>query len=409
MLWRHGTSRAIAAALDALAEGAGLNRTKGWQPVRAAVTGSNVSPPLPESLALLGRERTVARIRAAAHEGAPSRWCWPSCRWWRAAPAGPAAGVRRARRVTVAALKPPIVWKPIPFCAARKRQMAAYSNRHYGTWSWHLTDPKVIVEHYTDGTTWQGAWNNFAANVKHIGEFPGVCAHFIIDTDGTIYQLVSLKMRCRHAVGHELHLDRHRARRHERRRWCWATRRRCARRSAHAVADGEVRHQHRQRDRPRTRRLESPFHHELYPVWQCLVHADWLHRDMRIDERHVGARLRPRGPVAGVQGTPEGYAGAAHAIAASDVDVVCVQHEFGLYGIWRDEGWEGERWIEGTYEDHLAAFLEEVRKPTLVTFHTVLPEPTPAVRERCGSIAAAADGLVVMAESAVEILARPTG
>ncbi len=56
----------IAATLDGLATGAGLNRTKGWQPIRAAVTGSNVSPPLPESLALLGRERTIARVRAAA-------------------------------------------------------------------------------------------------------------------------------------------------------------------------------------------------------------------------------------------------------------------------------------------------------------------------------------------------------
>ncbi len=56
----------IGGALDALAASAGLNRTKGWQPVRAAVTGSNVSPPLPESLELLGRERTTARIRAVA-------------------------------------------------------------------------------------------------------------------------------------------------------------------------------------------------------------------------------------------------------------------------------------------------------------------------------------------------------
>jgi len=30
------------------------------------VTGSNISPPLPESLALLGRDRTLERIRAAA-------------------------------------------------------------------------------------------------------------------------------------------------------------------------------------------------------------------------------------------------------------------------------------------------------------------------------------------------------
>jgi glutamyl-tRNA synthetase len=59
------TAEAIGEALDVLAEGAGLNRTKGWQPVRAAVTGSTVSPPLPESLELLGRERTIARLRAA--------------------------------------------------------------------------------------------------------------------------------------------------------------------------------------------------------------------------------------------------------------------------------------------------------------------------------------------------------
>jgi glutamyl-tRNA synthetase len=57
---------AIKDTLDGCASGAGLNRTKGFQPVRAAVTGSTVSPPLPESLELLGRERTVQRLRAAA-------------------------------------------------------------------------------------------------------------------------------------------------------------------------------------------------------------------------------------------------------------------------------------------------------------------------------------------------------
>jgi len=56
----------IQEALDGVAASAGLSRTKGWQPVRAAVTGSNVSPPLPESLALLGKERTLQRLRAVA-------------------------------------------------------------------------------------------------------------------------------------------------------------------------------------------------------------------------------------------------------------------------------------------------------------------------------------------------------
>jgi glutamyl-tRNA synthetase len=64
-LERWGTEE-IQEALDRVANEAGLSRTKGWQPVRAAVTGSNVSPPLPQSLALLGRDRTVSRLRAAA-------------------------------------------------------------------------------------------------------------------------------------------------------------------------------------------------------------------------------------------------------------------------------------------------------------------------------------------------------
>jgi glutamyl-tRNA synthetase len=59
------TAEAIEGALDGLAERAGLSRTKAFQPVRAAVTGSNVSPPLPGSLELLGKERTVARVGAA--------------------------------------------------------------------------------------------------------------------------------------------------------------------------------------------------------------------------------------------------------------------------------------------------------------------------------------------------------
>jgi glutamyl-tRNA synthetase len=57
---------AIASRLDELAAGAGLNRRKGYAPVRAAVTGSTVSPPLPESLEVLGRDRTVDRLRRAA-------------------------------------------------------------------------------------------------------------------------------------------------------------------------------------------------------------------------------------------------------------------------------------------------------------------------------------------------------
>jgi len=43
----------------------GLSARKGLQPVRVAVTGSTVSPPLFESLAALGRARTLDRLRGA--------------------------------------------------------------------------------------------------------------------------------------------------------------------------------------------------------------------------------------------------------------------------------------------------------------------------------------------------------
>jgi glutamyl-tRNA synthetase len=58
------TAEEITMGLTRLQERLNLSRTKAWQPIRAAVTGSDVSPPLPESLALLGRDRTLSRIRA---------------------------------------------------------------------------------------------------------------------------------------------------------------------------------------------------------------------------------------------------------------------------------------------------------------------------------------------------------
>ncbi len=60
------TDSAIEQALrEALVEGLGLKPRHAFGPVRVAVTGSAVSPPLFESMALLGRERSLARLRAA--------------------------------------------------------------------------------------------------------------------------------------------------------------------------------------------------------------------------------------------------------------------------------------------------------------------------------------------------------
>jgi len=126
-----------------------------------------------------------------------------------------AAGVRRHARAVLAAgadevvgaaaaaPKPRIVWSPIPFGADRLRQMRAYARRHYGLDRARLLAPKVIVEHFTASSTYGPAFNTFAANAPDVefGERPGVCAHFIVDRDGAIHQLVRLKWMCRHTVG----------------------------------------------------------------------------------------------------------------------------------------------------------------------------------------------------------------
>jgi beta-N-acetylhexosaminidase len=102
-----------------------------------------------------------------------------------------------------AARKPAIVDRPIPFGAKRRQEMAAYAKRHYGIDTYRLVNPHVIVEHYTGTPSFSATYNTFAADVAdpELHELPNVCAHFVIDTDGTIYQLVPLGIMCRHTVG----------------------------------------------------------------------------------------------------------------------------------------------------------------------------------------------------------------
>jgi N-acetylmuramoyl-L-alanine amidase len=190
-------------------------------------------------------------------------------------------------------VRPAIEWKRIPFGAARKRQTAAYSQRHYGERTWVLADPRVVVEHYTAGTSFDPAWNHFAANAPHLGELPGVCAHFLIDTDGTIYQLVNLRIRCRHAIGMNWTavgiehvgtsapqiLRNGPVMRASLRLTVWLMAR-------FGISWGDV--------IGHAEILQSPYHREGYPSWRCRTHADWNRREMRVYRtrlRRVARRL----------------------------------------------------------------------------------------------------------------------
>jgi N-acetylmuramoyl-L-alanine amidase len=106
----------------------------------------------------------------------------------------------------VVAPKPHVISDPIPFGSERKAQMAAYVRRHYGSFmapTYKLTDPHVIVIHYTETPTFQATYNTFAPDTpdSELHELPNTCAHFVIDKGGGIHQLVPLDIMCRHTVG----------------------------------------------------------------------------------------------------------------------------------------------------------------------------------------------------------------
>ena len=105
--------------------------------------------------------------------------------------------------VAGAVAPPRVVSTPIPYGAKRRREMRAYAERHYGIDDYRLRRPRVIVEHYTASNSFSSAFDTFAADVPDVelGELPGVCAHYVIDRDGTIHQLVPTTIMCRHTVG----------------------------------------------------------------------------------------------------------------------------------------------------------------------------------------------------------------
>jgi N-acetylmuramoyl-L-alanine amidase len=117
------------------------------------------------------------------------------------------AGVRRHAGAVMAlagAIAPPReVAKPIPYGADRRADMADYAKRHYGFHDFRLRDPKVIVQHYTVTSSFPPVFDYFSRNQPdpELNELPGVCSHYVIDRDGTIYRLVPASIMCRHAVG----------------------------------------------------------------------------------------------------------------------------------------------------------------------------------------------------------------
>jgi len=192
--------------------------------------------------------------------------------------------------------KPAIVWKPIPFGAQRKAETAAYAKRHYGSSTWRLSHPRVIVEHYTASDSFSSAYSTFAADTPdgELHELPGVCAHFVIDKDGTIYQLVPLTVMCRHTVGLNYTavgiehvgtsdaeiLGNPRQLNASLRLTAWLMRR-YGIELRNVIGHNES--------------LTSPYHKELYASWRCQTHGDWTRADMDVFRARLAALARRDG------------------------------------------------------------------------------------------------------------------
>jgi glycosyltransferase involved in cell wall biosynthesis len=79
----------------------------------------------------------------------------------------------------------------------------------------------------------------------------------------------------------------------------------------------------------------------------------------------------------------------------NDIGLVCIQHEFGLFG--------------GEYGDYLLAFLLALNKPIVTVFHTVLPEPDEKRKKVVQSIIALSERIVVLTNKSREILINHYG
>ncbi|KAB1087812.1 glycosyltransferase [Neorhizobium galegae] len=91
----------------------------------------------------------------------------------------------------------------------------------------------------------------------------------------------------------------------------------------------------------------------------------------------------------------EDYIRAAEALNAGRFDVVCLQHEFGIFG--------------GEAGSHILALLSRLEMPIVTTLHTVLAQPSPAQRRVLAQIVDTSAKVVVMAEKGRALLREVYG
>jgi glycosyltransferase involved in cell wall biosynthesis len=93
-----------------------------------------------------------------------------------------------------------------------------------------------------------------------------------------------------------------------------------------------------------------------------------------------------------MEGDPSSYDAAADFLNFSNVDLVCLQHEYGIFG--------------GPAGSHILRLLRRLKMPVVTTLHTVLREPDAMQRAVMDEIALLSDRLIVMSEHSSQLLQK---
>ena len=88
----------------------------------------------------------------------------------------------------------------------------------------------------------------------------------------------------------------------------------------------------------------------------------------------------------------DSYRRAADFLNINNVDIVCLQFEYGIFG--------------GKAGSHILALLHRLHMPIVTTLHTILKEPNPNQQRVLEEVAALSDRLVVMSERGSEFLQK---
>ncbi len=88
----------------------------------------------------------------------------------------------------------------------------------------------------------------------------------------------------------------------------------------------------------------------------------------------------------------EDYIKAAEYVNSSNIQLLVVQHEFGLYG--------------GDYGENIKLFLDNVKKPVITTLHTVQPNFDKKAIEVLKYIVERSESIIVIAHAAIDMLKR---